>query len=181
MKVFITKEIPATGIEMIKDAGHEVTLYNSAVPLAQEILIEQCRQHDALLSAGMNKIDAGFLEACRHLKVISLFSVGFDSVDISAATRLKIPVGNTPDVLSRATADIAFLLMLAVSRKAFYNHKRILNGQWKGFEPVADLGQELYGKTLGIFGLGNIGFEMAQKCKAAYGMRVIYHNRKPNE
>lgn len=181
MKVFITKPIPETGIRLIKEAGHEVTVHNKNFPLSQDELIEQCLQHDALVSAGFNKIDAHFLESCKHLKVVSLFSVGYDSVDIEAATRLKIPVGNTPDVLSRATADTAFLLMLAVSRKAFYNYKKILDGKWNGFEPVAHLGQELYEKTLGVFGLGNIGYEMAIKCKAAFSMNIIYHNRKPNE
>ncbi len=180
MKVFITKSIPETGIRLIREAGHEVTIHDESRPLPQEELIAQCLQYDALVSAGFNKIDAHFLETCKHLKVISLFSVGYDSVDMEAATRLKIPVGNTPDVLSRATADIAFLLMLAVSRKAFFNYKKILDGKWQGFEPTAHLGQELYGKTLGVFGLGNIGYEMALKCKAAFGMKIIYHNRKPN-
>lgn len=181
MKVFVTKPIPETGIRMMEDAGIEVTVHNEAAPLPQEALIAQCKNSDALLSAGFNAIDTDFLQQCKHLKVVSLFSVGYDSVDIDAATRLKIPVGNTPDVLSRATADVAFLLMLAVSRKAFYNYKKILNGKWQGFEPVADLGIELYGKTLGVFGLGKIGLEMVKKCKAAFDMNIIYHNRNANE
>lgn len=180
MKVFVTKPIPEVGIKMMEAAGCEVIIHNEATPLPQEELIAQCKNYDALLSAGFNKIDAHFLEECKHLKVVSLFSVGYDSVDIEAATELKIPVGNTPDVLRRATSDIAFLLMLAVSRKAFYNYSKILAGKWQGFEPVADLGQELYGKTLGVFGLGKIGFELAKKCRAAFDMNIIYHNRKPN-
>lgn len=180
MKVFVTKAIPEVGINLMKEAGIEVTVHVDDRPLHSEELIAVCQQYDAMMSVGFNKIDAHFLERCRHLKVISLFAVGYDNVDIPMATQLKIPVGNTPDVLSRATADTAFLLMLAVSRKAFYNYRKILDGKWKGFEPVADLGIELYGKTLGIFGLGKIGFEMAQKCKAAYGMNIIYHNRNRN-
>ncbi|MCH5716721.1 Rossmann-fold NAD(P)-binding domain-containing protein [Niabella hibiscisoli] len=105
-----------------------MTIHDETQPLPQQELIAQCLQHDALVSAGFNKVDAHFLETCKHLKVVSLFSVGYDSVDIAAATRLKIPVGNTPDVLSRATADIAFLLMLAVSRKAFFNYKKYWTG-----------------------------------------------------
>lgn len=180
MKAFVTKPIPEVGIKMIRDAGHEVYIHEDAVPLPQEALIAACQSYDALLSAGMNRIDAHFLESCRHLKVVSLFSVGYDNVDIGAASRLKIPVGHTPDVLSRATADLAFLLMIAVSRKAFFNYKKILDGQWSGFEPIADLGQELYGKTLGVFGLGKIGYEMAKKCQAAFDMNIIYHNRTPS-
>lgn len=181
MKVFITKKIPPVGIDLIEDAGYKVTVHPADKPLSQTELIAQCKQYDALLSAGFNKIDEHFLEECKNLKVISLFSVGYDNVDIKAATKLKIPVGNTPDVLSKATADIAFLLLQAVSRKAFFNYKKILDGKWQGFEPIADLGIQLDGKTLGIFGLGNIGFEMAKRCKGAFDMRIIYHNRSRNK
>ncbi len=167
---------------MIKDAGHEVTVFPSEqTPIPCEVLIENCKKHDALLVAGFAKIDEDFFLQCPNIKVVSLFSVGYDSVDLAAATKYKVPVGNTPDVLSKATADTAFLLMLAVSRKAFYNYKKILDGRWKQFEPVADLGIDLHGKTVGIFGLGKIGFEMARKCKAAFDMKVIYHNRNRNE
>lgn len=179
MNVFITKQIPQKGLDLLQEAGISYTI--AAKTLPQEELIAQVQQYDALLSAGFAKADAVLLEACRHLKVLSLFSVGYDNVDIAAATRLGIPVGNTPGVLSRATADTAFLLMLAVSRKAFYNYHKILDGKWQEFEPVADLGVELDGKVLGIFGLGKIGYEMARKCRAAFDMQVIYHNRNRNE
>jgi lactate dehydrogenase-like 2-hydroxyacid dehydrogenase len=90
-------------------------------------------------------------------------------------------VSNTPGVLSNATADTAFLLLLAVSRKAFYLHKTIDRGEWGFFDPLANLGFELTGKTLGIVGLGKIGLEMAKRCVGAYKMEVIYHNRHRNE
>lgn len=179
MNVFITKQIPQKGLDLLQEAGISYTIAERT--LSQEELIGRVKEYDALLSAGFVKADAVLLEACSHLKVLSLFSVGYDNVDLAAATRLGIPVGNTPGVLSRATADTAFLLMLAVSRKAFYNYHKILDGKWQEFEPVADLGVELDGKTLGIFGLGKIGYEMARKCRAAFDMPVIYHNRKRNE
>ncbi|MCU7694859.1 2-hydroxyacid dehydrogenase [Haoranjiania flava] len=182
MKIFITKEIPAIGIQMLKEAGHEVTVNpDEDTPIPQHALIENCRQHDALIVSGFAKLDEHFFSQCSHLKVIALFSVGYDSVDMNAATRYNIPVSNTPDVLSKATAEIAFLLMLCVARKAFYQYQKIVNGQWQQFEPVADLGIDLHHKTIGIFGLGNIGFEMARKCRDAYGMQVIYHNRSRNK
>ena len=86
------------------------------------------------------------------MKAIALFSVGFDQVDIAEATKRKIPVGNTPDVLSRATSDVAFLLMQMVSRKANYNIDKVKSGNWKDFDALEELGQELYGKTLGVLG-----------------------------
>lgn len=182
MKVFITNQIPEAGLSLLREAGYHLTIFPpERTPIPYDDLIANCKEHDALLVAGFAKIDQHFFEQCPNIKVVSLFSVGYDSVDIAAATKHKIPVGNTPDVLSKATADTAFLLMLAVSRKAFYCYKKILDGKWKQFEPVTDLGIDLHGKTIGVFGLGNIGFEMAKKCKAAFDMNIVYHNRKPNE
>ena len=181
MKVFVTRVIPVGALKLLHDNGITVVPWTEKRDLTKDELIFYCKQCDGLLSAGRNKIDKAFLNECRHLKVISLMSVGYDNVDVAKATKLAIPVGNTPGVLSGATADTAFLLMLAVARKAFYNHKKIINGQWCFFEPTADLGIELYGKTLSIFGLGKIGFEMAKRCTGAYNMKVIYHNRYINE
>jgi glyoxylate reductase len=180
MKVFVTRVIPENGIQLMQKAGIEVTQWTEKRDLTAEELIVHCQSVDALLNVASNKIDAAFLQACLHLKVIALFSVGFDQVDLAEATRLKIPISNTPDVLSKATADIAFLLMLAVSRQAFYMHQKILDGQWNFSEPIANLGIELYGKTLGIWGLGKIGFEMAKRCQDAYQMKIIYCNRRAN-
>lgn len=181
MKVFINKNIPEAGIKLLQDEGINFTINPTENLLSREEFIKICQEHDALLNVGTNKLDEDFFQQCPNLKGIALFSVGFDSVHIPSANSRKIPVGNTPDVLSRATSDVAFLLMQSVARKSFYNHKRISNNDWGSFDPLSNLGQELYGKTLGIFGLGRIGFEMAQKCKAAFGMNIIYHNRSHNE
>jgi Lactate dehydrogenase and related dehydrogenases len=180
MKIFITKRIPQKGIDLLKSAGHEITIHNSPNPLSEMELIKACQQADYVLNGGMQKFDANFFQNCPNLKALSLMSVGYDNVDISAATKHGIPVSNTPGILSGATADVAFLLMLSVSRKAFFNHKRILQGEWKGFDPTANLGIELNNKTLGIYGLGRIGFELARKAKAAYNMDIIYYNRSRN-
>lgn len=181
MKVFISRVIPDTGLEILKAAGFKVTQYTEKINLPQQELIAICKNHDAFMSVGHNKIDAHFLKECSHLKAISLLSSGYDQVDVSAANQMGIAIGHTPGVLSKATADVAFLLMIAVSRNAFYMHRQIAEGKWNFYEPTANLGIELYGKTLGIFGLGKIGMELARKCIAAYGMKVIYHNRSNNE
>jgi|SRR5450432_88864 len=181
MKVFITRKIPELGLNYLREAGIEISEWTSRRDLTQQELIEHCKGANALLSAGFNQIDKTFLEAARHLKVISLHSVGYDNVDIEAATALRIPIGNTPGVLSDATADLAFLLILATSRKAIYMHNTIQRGEWGFFEPTANLGVELRGKTLGIYGLGKIGYELAKRCTAAFGMKIIYHNRGHHE
>ncbi|AOM77138.1 2-hydroxyacid dehydrogenase [Pedobacter steynii] len=180
MKVFVTRVIPAEGRQLMIEAGLEVREWKEKRGLSQKELISNTQDCHALLSVG-TRLDKEFLQASAHLKVIALHSVGYDNVDVKTATALGIPIGNTPGVLSGATADTAFLLMLATSRKAFYMHKSIIKGEWGFFDPTADLGIELRGKTLGVFGLGKIGLEMAKCCAAAFGMQVIYHNRRKNE
>jgi glyoxylate reductase len=177
MKVFISRKIPERGLQYLQEAGIEISAWTIKRDMSATELIEHCKGADAFISAGFNRIDKSFLEAVPNLKVISLHSVGYDNVDIAAATALKIPVGNTPGVLSDATADIAFLLVLATSRKAFYMHKTIQEGAWGFFEPTANLGIDIRGKTLGVFGLGKIGFELAKRCYSAFGMKIIYNNR----
>jgi glyoxylate reductase len=180
MKVFITRLISQSGLDILTNAGIEFTQWTERRDVPQDDLIEICKNYDALISVGQDKIDEKFLNACSHLKTIAQMAVGFDNIDVPEATKLKIPIGNTPGVLSSATADVAFLLMLMVSRKAIFMHKKITKGEWGFYEPTENLGIELYGKTLGIFGLGKIGFEMARRCSSAFGMKVIYHNRKNN-
>jgi len=179
MKVFITRIIPEAGLKLLREAGITIVEWKEKRQLSRDELIAACQDVDALLSVG-SKVDRDFLESCRHLKVIALHSVGYDNVDVFAATELGIPIGNTPGVLSVATADTAFLLMLATSRKAFFLHKSIAKGNWGFFDPTANLGIELRGKTLGIFGLGKIGLEMARCCRRAYDMEILYHNRSNN-
>jgi glyoxylate reductase len=179
-KVLIARIIPSIAEELLTQAGFEVLVWKGDRAMSKDELIAHALQVDVLLSLGSNKLDRAFFETCKHLEIVSQFAVGFDNIDIAAATDFKVPVCNTPDVLSEATADVAFGLMINVSRKMFYNHKLILRGEWKQFEPLSNLGFELSGKTLGIFGLGRIGSIMAQRCKGAYGMKVIYHNRNRN-
>jgi glyoxylate reductase len=180
IKVLVTRDIPEVGVNMLRKEGFKVTIAGYDVPLSATELTEAAKKHHALLCLSADKINAAFLNECRHLEIISQFAVGYDNIDLSEATRLGIPVSNTPDVLSDATADVAFGLMIAVSRKMFYLHKSILRGEWSYFQPKKNLGIELKNKTLGIFGMGRIGIEMAKRCKGAYDMNVIYHNRSRN-
>lgn len=181
MKIFINKLIPEVGMEML--ARPDIDLLMPENPeISYEEWISYCQQCDAILNIGAYKIDAKFFDLCPSVKAVSLFSVGYDQVDLEEATRRGIPVSNTPEVLSKATSDISFMLMLMVSRLASFHTNQVRVGvRFKYFNPIANLGQELYGKTLGVFGLGRIGYEMAKKCQAAYQMPIIYHNRNRNE
>ena len=177
MKIFINKLIPEVGMQLL--ARPDIDLLMPENPeISYDEWISYCQQCDAILNIGDYKIDAKFFDLCPSVKAVSLFSVGYDQVDLPEATRRGIPVSNTPDVLSKATSDISFMLMLMVSRLASFQTNQVRIGvRFKYFNPVANLGQELYGKTLGIFGLGRIGYEMAIKCQGAYDMPIIYHNR----
>lgn len=179
-KILITNDIPEKGIALLRQAGFEVTVWTGPIPMPAADLERLCQQHDALLCTSPDKINAGFLKTCSHLDIISQFAAGYDNIDIAVAAELGIPIGNAPNAMSEATADIAFGLMIVVARKMFFLHKKIERGQWGPFYPQAHLGIELKGKTLGIFGLGNIGLEMARRCKGAYSMDIIYYNRNRN-
>jgi glyoxylate reductase len=180
IKVFVSSVLPSIGIDMLRAENFTVTTWDDDNPIPQDKLIKNAKLCDALFCTLTAKIDAAFLNECKHLEIISQFGVGYDNINVPEATKLGIPVGNTPGVLTDATADIAFGLMIAVSRKMFFMHKKIEKGDWKHFTPTSHLGIELKNRTLGIFGLGRIGIEMVKRCKGAYNMKVIYYNRKPN-
>lgn len=181
MKVFVNKRIPEIGIHMLKEAELEV-IFPENENLSYEEWLNYCKNTDTLVSIGAEfKYDRNFFDTCPNVKAIALYSVGFDHVDIKEANLRGIPIGNTPDVLNGATSDVAFLLMQSVARRASYNFQKVKEGSWGTFDPLHALGQELYGKTLGVFGLGRIGYGMAEKCKKAFDMDIIYHNRNRNE
>ncbi len=177
VKVLVTREFPTSGLHMLVEKGFKLTLWEREAPMTPAQLKAETRHFNALFCTLTEKIDADYIKANAHLDIISQFAVGYDNIDISAATKAGIPVGYTPGAMTEATADISFGLMIATARKMFFNHKIILNGEWGTFVPCANLGMELDNKTLGVFGMGRIGLNMAMKCKGAYNMDVIYHSR----
>lgn len=181
MKVLVSINIPEVGIEMLRTEGFELTLWTNDLPMEYDQLLETSKHHDILLSSSIYTIDRHFLESNKHLKLISQYAVGYNNIDLKSAAEFNIPICNTPDAMTAATADIAFALMLAVSRKLFYMHKQIAAGKWTNLMPKANLGIELKHKTVGILGMGRIGAEFAKRCVGAYKMGVIYHNRRPNK
>ncbi len=179
MKVFSTRIVPEITRNLLQENNIQLDEWSDEELISKEELIHKLSDYDGLFLM-TNKIDREILEAGKNsLKGISLLSVGFDNIDVKAATEFGIPASNTPEVLNEATADIAFLLMQMVARKAIFNYNRILSDNWR-VDFTDYLGADLSGKTLGIFGLGRIGFVMAQRAKKAFGMEVIYHNRSQN-
>ena len=181
-KVFVTRIIPEKGLALIRDVC-DVDLWQNEMPPTREELLQHVRGVEGLLCLLTEQIDGEVMEAAGlQLKVISNLAVGFDNIDVSAATRRKIPVGNTPEVLTDATADFAFALMMAVARRIPEGERYIHAGKWKTWGPMTLLGGELTGATLGLVGFGRIGKAMARRA-LGFDMRVIYydpHETKPS-
>ncbi len=180
IRVLITRQFPEKGLELLRKEGYELTIWQEDRPMTRDELTGKAANHNALFCTLSERVDRDFLDRSSHLDIISQFGVGYDNIDIDHATKLGIAVGNTPGVLSDATADVAFGLMINVSRKMFSLHRGIGNGEWNYFRPNSGLGRELKNKKLGIFGLGRIGMAMARRCKGAYNMDIIYNNRSKN-
>ncbi len=177
-KVFVTRLIPEKGLELIRDSC-DMDLWQAELPPSREELLQHVRGVDGLLCLLTEQIDGEVMEeAGPQLKVISNHAVGFDNIDVMAATARKIPVGNTPEVLTDATADFAFALMMAVARRIPEGERYIHDGKWKTWGPLTLLGGELTGATLGLIGFGRIGKAMAKRA-VGFDMRVIYYD--PNE
>ncbi|WP_127716195.1 D-glycerate dehydrogenase [Halobacteriovorax sp. HLS] len=174
MKILITKPINTIAMKILEKAGHSVTTWDKAETLSYELLKSVSKDFDALITMLSDRIDSSFLEENSHLKVITNYAVGYNNIDTQTATRLKIAIGNTPDVLTQATADLAFALLLNISRKITTSASDAKNGLWKGWEPLGYIGQNLRAKTLGIYGAGRIGQEFASLCKKAFDMEIIY-------
>jgi glyoxylate reductase len=176
-KVYITRKIPEPGPSILKK--YFQTNMNSEVDvLRREKLFENVRGVDALMCMLGDKIDSNVMDvAGSNLKVISCYSVGYDHVDIYEATKRKIVVTNTPNVLDNTTADLTFSLILTAARNIVNADRYVRNGNWKfGWTPDLFLGYDVYGSTLGIIGLGEIGTLVAKRARG-FEMEVVYYSK----
>jgi glyoxylate reductase len=174
-KVFVSRVIPEVGLKRIKDHC-DAEVWTDPLPPPSAVLRQKVAGCEGLVALLTDKIDAGLMDAALRLKVISNYAVGFNNIDVAAATERGICVGNTPGVLTDATADMAFCLLIAAARRVVEGHQYTLAGKWKTWEPLGHLGQDLAGKTLGIVGMGRIGYAMAQRCHAGWEMTILYHD-----
>lgn len=182
MKIFVTRQIPGDHIKKLKEAEHEVAISQFDRPLSGEELVEKVKGMDAILSLLTDRVDGDLMDAAGpQLKIISSYAVGFDNVDIKAATDRGIVVTNTPcDEVNEAVAEHTWALILALSRRIVEADEATRKGGFKGWEPDIFLGINLIGKTLGIVGLGKIGSMVARRAKG-YSMTVLYnkHSQDP--
>jgi len=176
-KVFLTRTLHDFALKELKKR-YQVEIHSGKIPIPKIKLELKIKDIDGLICFPYDKIDKEIIDAAKNLKVISTYSVGFDHIDTQYAKKKKIRVGFTPEVLTDATADLAFSLMIDVMRRVSEGDRIIRSGKWKQIYGAYDyVGTDLQGKTLGIFGLGRIGGTLAKRAKA-FDMKIIYHNRK---
>jgi glyoxylate reductase len=177
-KVFVSRHIPEVGLAAIR-AACDVDLWPDQLPPPADELARRARDCDGLVSLLTDRIDGALLDAAPRLKVVSNFAVGFNNVDVAACTARGVCVGNTPGALTDATADIAVTLLLSAARRIGESAADARGGRWLTWEPLGWLGCDLVGRTLGIVGMGRIGFATAKRLHHGWGMKVLYTARGP--
>lgn len=176
-KILLTRNIHDFALKELRKK-FQVEIHKGKIPISQKILESKIKEVDGLICFPYDKIDKEIMQLAKKLKVISTYSVGYDHIDTQFAKENKIRVGYTPEVLTDATANMAFALLLDVLRRISEGDRIIRKGQWKQIYGAYDyVGLDLHGKTLGIMGLGRIGKILAKRAKA-FDMKIIYHNRK---
>ena len=177
-RVFLTRTLHDFALKELKKR-YQIEIHSGKIPISKTKLRSKIENVEGLICFPYDKIDSDLMDIAKNLKVISTYSVGFDHIDTQYAKKKKIRVGHTPEVLTDATADLAFSLMLDVLRRVSEGDRIIRNGKWSQIYGAYDyVGVDLQGKTLGIFGLGRIGSTLARRAKS-FDMKIIYHNRKP--
>lgn len=182
MKIFVTRKIPGEALNDLKNSGHEVVISKFDRALTQEELVKGVEGYDALLTLLTDRIDGDLMDAAGpQLKVISNYAVGFDNIDVKAASDRKIVVANTPsDEVNESVAEHTWALILTLTRRIVEADEATRRGAYKGWEPEVFLGHTLKGKTLGIIGMGRIG-KMVAKRALGFEMQVLYFNRSRDE
>ena len=177
-RVYVSRPIPEPGLELLRaSCDVEVKPTDDLVP--REELLEKVKGRDALLCLLTETIDKEVMEAGSELKIIANYAVGYNNVDVEAATKRGIWVSNTPGVLTDTTADMAWALMFAVARRVVESDKFLRAGKYKGWSATMLLGGDVSGKTLGLIGVGRIGAAVARR-SVGFNMRVLYSDVRPN-
>ncbi|MCQ6278964.1 D-glycerate dehydrogenase [Bacillus sp. EB600] len=174
--IFITRKLPEAVIEVIQEQ-YQVKMWDyEDVQVPREMLLNEAKTADALLTMLSDSIDETVLSAGNQLKVVANLAVGFDNIDLETATKRGIAVCNTPDVLTDTTADLAFALLMATARRVVEAAELVKKNEWKSWSPLLLAGHDVHHKTIGIFGMGKIGETVAKRA-TGFDMEILYHNR----
>lgn len=175
-KVYITRKIPEPVLTKIQHLCDVSMWEKENTPVPREVLEREITKADGLFCLLTENIDEALLQKAERLRVISQMAVGYNNIDVDAATRRGIVVANTPGVLTETTADLTFALLLATARRVVESADFLRRGEWKTWSPMLHTGQDVFGATLGIIGLGRIGEAVARRAKG-FDMKILYHNR----
>ncbi|MCP3140431.1 2-hydroxyacid dehydrogenase [Pyxidicoccus xibeiensis] len=176
-RVFVTRQLPG---EALGRLGRHVDLrvWGEELPPSRDALLTEAAAAEGLVTLLTDRVDAGLLACSPDLRAVSNVAVGYDNIDVPACTTRRIPVGNTPGVLTETTADFAFALLMGLARRVAEADAFVRAGKWRTWSPTLLLGTDLHGATLGIVGLGAIGAAVARRARG-FGMRVLYVSRHP--
>src|SRR6056297_2824217 len=177
-KVYVTRMVPKAGIDLLrKECDVEVNPEDR--PLSRQELLQNIKGKDGVLCLLTDKIDSEVFDTVPEIKGFANYAVGYDNIDLDEATRRGVPISNTPDVLTDATAEMAWALLFSVSRRVVESDTHMRNGRWPGWGPLQFLGGDVSGKTLGIVGAGRIGTAMALK-SSGFKMEILYYDTQSN-
>jgi glyoxylate reductase len=169
--VFVTRQLPGNALERLA-SEHDVEVWPGDMPPSQDELRAGVADAEGLLSLLSDRVDADLIAAAPKLRAIANYAIGYDNIDVEAATARGIQVGNTPDVLTDATADLAWALMLAVARRIVESHQDVVDGKWRTWEPQGWVGVDVHGATLAVVGAGRIGQAVAKRA-VGFEMEVV--------
>ncbi|MEP0845678.1 MAG: D-glycerate dehydrogenase [Phycisphaerae bacterium] len=181
MRVLITRQLPSAAAETLRRAGHDVLTLEDGEPAPRAEVLARLPGCAGVITLLSDRVDDEFLDAAGPgLLIVANFAVGFDNIDLEACRRRGVFASNTPDVLTNATADLAWALILAAARRVVEGDRLVRSGAWRGWAPLQLLGLELCGATLGIVGAGRIGSAVARRA-AGFEMRILYYDPRRNE
>ncbi len=174
-RVYVARRIPGPGLELVRREADVTVWPTDEVPPPRDVLIQEAAASDGIISLLTDRIDGQLLDAAPRLRVVSNYAVGFDNIDVGAATSRGVVITNTPGVLTETVADFTMALMLATARRVVEGDKFTRAGRWKSWEPMLLLGPDVYGATLGLVGFGRIGASVARRARG-FGMRILYYD-----
>jgi glyoxylate reductase len=178
-RCFVTRQLPGPALDRLR-SEHEVEVWRQRLPPTAAELAEHAAEAEGLLTLLTDQIDAELIGRLPRLRAVSNYAVGYDNIDVAAASARGIPVGNTPDVLTEATADLTFALLLAAARKIPEAAASVRDGDWLTWEPARHLGAEVHGATLGIIGMGRIGKAVADRARG-FEMTVLHAHARDRD
>lgn len=178
--VFVTRQVPEESLVALKAVADVEVWPEKETPVPRETLLEKAQKATGLYTMLSDKIDEELLNQAPHLKVVANLAVGFDNIDLKAASQKGVAVCNTPEVLSDTTADLTFGLLMATARRIVEAVEYVKQGKWQNWAPLLLAGTDIHHKTIGIVGMGRIGSAVAKRA-TGFDMEILYHNRSRNE